>query len=235
MPIERKRYEWPRFANKRDFPAWGVRHEWPALAPIPEPELEEVVRWNQVIIPGPVCEPAAEGDPPPDPFIILPSGPNSLSPWLEHHNVGAFSTAIWPTASMAFYIPFWVANTYVAVKMATHNGSVVSGNVDVGIYDSGGTRLVSSGSTAQAGTNVLQEYDIADTTLVAGQYYLALALDNITGQVFRNALSTLPQWLQAAGVFQQATAFALPATATFAEMTTNYLPWVGVSSRSLWV
>jgi hypothetical protein len=57
--------------------------------------------------------------------------------------------------------------------MLVLNGATASGNMDVGIYDYAGTRLVSSGSTAQSGTSAFQDFDITDTLLGPGIFYLA--------------------------------------------------------------
>lgn len=227
MPIERKRYEWPRWSNKRDWPAWGVRHDFPALAPIPEPELEEEVRWNQVIIPGPTVE--VDADPPREPEIITTFGTRSLG-HVQKLSVGGTTSGAWPAANRAIYVPFHVLNNYTVVKLGIRNGTTVTGNVDVGIYDANGTRLISSGSTAQAGTSTVQEFDVTDTTLTPGWYYLAAAMDG-AGHTFRVAPSVGVGWMRCLGMYQQATAFPLPATATFAAIGTSYLPHLAASSR----
>lgn len=141
------------------------------------------------------------------------------------------ASAAYPTANKAIYVPFRLSAPIVAVKLFSHNGATVSGNIDVGIYDEQGTRLVSSGSIAQAGTSVLQEFDIADTSLSPGLFYLAVALDNTTATLFRSTPSAI--FLRCNGVAEQTSAFALPATATFAAMSSAYLPFVGLSARTL--
>lgn len=141
------------------------------------------------------------------------------------------SSGVWPAANRAIYIPFRVETTVTAYQIAWENGAAVSGNLDVGIYDEIGNRLVSKGSTAQAGTTTIQAADITDTVLGPGLYYMAMCVDNTTAAVIRGA----PQaaWLQMAGVQQQAVgAVTLPNPATFANPASAYLPNMCVALRS---
>ena len=114
--------------------------------------------------------------------------------------------------------------------MLTFNGSTASGNIDVGIYDLGGAKLVSIGSTAQAGTSAYQVFDITDTTLYPGQYYMAVAMDGTTGTLVR--WSPGAQECRNLAMQQMASAFPLPATATFASVASSYIPWVFASRRT---
>lgn len=153
-----------------------------------------------------------------------------VGPWhpmngvCQHMMVGRAigATAVWAAANQAFYLPFTIETACTVAQMITWNGTAVSGNVDVGIYSWGGTRLVSSGSTAQAGTSTLQVFDIANTALDPGDYYMAMAMDNVTGQIFR--LSVSQYHGLAYNIKIQASAFPLPATATFANPTAAYAP-----------
>ncbi len=144
----------------------------------------------------------------------------------------ATASAAYPTANLALFIPFKVFKRITAVQMFVYNGATVSGNIDVGIYDKNGVRLISAGSTAQAGTNALQAFNITDTPFGPGTFYLAVALDNTTGTLFRGTLvvNIQPGTL---GMAQMATAFALPATATFAQIAGNYIPLIGLTTRVL--
>lgn len=143
----------------------------------------------------------------------------------------ADTNTAWPTANKALYIPIRITHPCVALRMLVLNGATASGNMDVGIYDYAGTRLVSSGSTAQSGTSAFQDFDITDTLLGPGIFYLALALDNTTGTIGMHTV--FPRYLRAAGVQEQGTAFALPATATFATASVQVLPRMGLTVRNL--
>lgn len=148
----------------------------------------------------------------------------------------ASASAAHPTANLAFYYPFVLTESVTVRKLFIHNGATASGNVDVGIYDGSGTRKVSSGSTAQTGTSVIQEFDVADTALTPGRYYLAYALDNNTGTFVRwnpttGGSGAVPQ-AKFFAIQQEASAFALPATATFADPASIYIAYLGLSLRT---
>lgn len=141
------------------------------------------------------------------------------------------TSTTWPTANLALYCPIVLDDLMLVKNIIIANGAAVSGNVDVGIYAADGTRLVSSGSTAQAGTNVSQVFDVTDTQLGPGLYYLAIALDNTTGTVFGKTIVAAIG--QLAGMAQQASAFPLPATATFASLTALVHPNIGIATKTL--
>lgn len=139
------------------------------------------------------------------------------------------STA-WPTSNLAMFFPVEVYQPITIVKMMVNNGTAVSGNIDVGIYDASGNKRVSAGSTAQAGTSAIQIFDITDTLLFPGLYYMAVALDNTTGTLSGwstpNAIDLAP-----AGIFQQASAFALPSPATFAVTAQVFIPLISMTPK----
>jgi hypothetical protein len=129
-------------------------------------------------------------------------------------------------------VPVVLAIPVTVYQLAGFNGTVVSGNIDLGIYDANGGRLVSAGSTAQAGTTAAQVIDITDTLLTPGVYYLAQSADNITATVHGSNLGN--QVLAACGVVQMLSAFPLPTTATFAGLTVSRAPViVGVIDSSV--
>lgn len=143
---------------------------------------------------------------------------------------GIVGGAAWPVSNTAYFIPFEIQQPFLVKLMAITNENTVSGNVDVGVYAEDGTRLISKGSTAQSGTFSNQTLDVTDTVLAPGKYYLAMAMDNTTGIVGR--LATGLERLKTVGILEMATAFPLPAVATFATLTTNYCPMVCISNRS---
>ena len=153
--------------------------------------------------------------------LSLPHSISSISQWSVGEALAMTVTPAapnlatsWPTANLAYYVPFYLPMNGTVKRVWWYNGSAVSGNVDCGIYNEDLTRAVSLGSTAQAGTSVVQFGNIADTALVAGRYWMALALDNTTGRIARFASDI--ELLAAFGCAQEASAFALPATATLA-------------------
>jgi hypothetical protein len=170
-------------------------------------------------------------------FTLGRPGEITISPWsaqslgvpLVALGLGAPGSQNFVTANLAVFIPFGVPEPVVITKMGWVNGAAVAGNIDCGIYNEAGTRLVSAGSTAQSGTSVLQIVDVGDTTLARGLYYLALAAD--TGGATQRVFAVLPAAVmpQSLGLLQQAAGFPLNTNAnpaTFAKYTSAFIPMV---------
>lgn len=143
---------------------------------------------------------------------------------------GSSAAAAFPTANKVFYLPFRAPTALIVQQMFISNGAV-SGNVDVGIYTKDGTRLVRSGSTAQAGASVLQTFNITDTLIGFGEYYMAVTLDNNTGELQRRSL-TVPLPTIAGVLIETTGAFGLPAVASFTSAVDAYLPFMGLVAQS---
>jgi hypothetical protein len=169
----------------------------------------------------------------PTSFVISPYGPEGSGIQLMMNGtVTAPATAVWPTGSLAIGFPFVVTQPVTATLLAAFNGSAVSGNVDMGIYDDAGTRLVSIGATAQSGTNAIQSFNITDTPLSPSKrYYLLQVRDNTTGASFRQTHAAAV--LSSLGWVQVASAYPLPSSVTFAAMGSAYLPAMGLSTTSV--
>lgn len=169
--------------------------------------------------------------------VVTPLHPHALGPYLlaAGQDLGGTGSGVWPAASRALLIPMRWPERATLRRLGLVNGSAVSGNLDVGLYDASGNRLVSSGSVAQAGTNVVQWLDITDTEVLPDiDYYLAAVLDNVAGAAFRWATGLVTYGLAAAGLREVATAFPLPATLTpSAAITTAYVPVVLASMRTV--
>lgn len=163
----------------------------------------------------------------PPPTTITPYSFCSIGRDLNLYGGGQASAA-WPSANRAYFVPFVTNQTTTIMQLFIVNGSTASGNFDIGIYDDNGTKIVSSGSTAQSGTSVIQAVDITDTMIGAGRYYLALSMNGTTGT--NQSFSTAAAQNQAMGTFLAASAFALPATVTLAQNTTAFIPNFGLST-----
>lgn len=134
----------------------------------------------------------------------------------------------WPGSNIAVYVPFRLVTPITFSNMFIQNG-VPSGNVCLGVYDQNGARLVTTGSTAGSGSSANQIIAVTTTTLTAGLYYLAAAMDNGTATVSATTFTTATL-ISLHGIANQATAFVLPTTATFATPA-NYVPLFGITSR----
>lgn len=114
------------------------------------------------------------------------------------------------TANQASLFPFWVPGEISVDGMATLI-TVSSGNVDLGIYDKNGTRVVSTGSTASPGTGG-QRFSFSPVTLIPSlsPYWLAFAANNSTIQIVLLANTAGSPSLFRALIFNSS--FPLPAS-----------------------
>lgn len=137
------------------------------------------------------------------------------------------ATLAWPSQYQAVYVPVAVRSRVVAKKMWFGSGSTGTGNLDIGIYDAAGTRLVSTGSTAKDTTNGVRWLDITDTTLLPGLYYLALNSDSTT-DTYKWTNSNAAAVTAAGLLFEAVGSVTLPATASWGtDSTRNYFPRIG--------
>jgi hypothetical protein len=164
----------------------------------------------------------------PGEITITPWSYQSLGVSLYATGQGAPASNNFVTANLAVFIPFYVPEPMVCTKLFWGNGAAVAGNLDAGIYDTAGTRLVSTGTTAQSGTTRAQVVDTTDTTIGRGTYYLAFASD--TSGVTQKVIAVLPSAgiPQSLGLLQMAAAFVLPSSATYAKYASAFVPFVGV-------
>lgn len=150
-------------------------------------------------------------------------------------SVTAPSNSSWSAANRAIYVPVRVPFRVTIAQIIIGAGATASGNFDVGIYTRDGSRLVSSGSTAK-GSLTEQVIDITDTDIGPGLYYLAMAADGTGVYSQYSFLGASPLPLQKArmvGALMEESAFPLPATATFAALTSSTLPSILAVQRSL--
>lgn len=147
-------------------------------------------------------------------------------------NAGAAASTAWPTAGLALYIPFYVSAPGLAQGIFVQNGTAVSGNVEVALYDEYGNKIATSGKIAQAGTSAPQYVAFGSPVqLTTGRYYIALMFDNTTSTVLAWGTSAAATNVnRMLGVLEQTGQSAgLPAAAVFATSARSLLPIVGVS------
>lgn len=137
------------------------------------------------------------------------------------------STA-WPASNRAIFVPVRLDRQVTVYKMVAGGGVTATGNYDVGIYDRFGNRLVSSGATAKP-SSAETVFDVTDTPIGPGLYYLAMAADGT-----QNIICFAPsiQVARAAGILQMATAYTLPDPATYAACAAAVVPAIAAYFRS---
>jgi hypothetical protein len=169
--------------------------------------------------------------------------PLNIQPWAYNSVASKFliggddsisdaSDIAYPSANLAIYIPFFLQTPMVIDRIFWGNGATLSGNVDAGVYDAARKKIVSTGSTAQASTTDAQSVNITNVTLGTGLFFLAIAMDNTAGTLMAVQMGAGLHFYKTLGIYQQASAFPLPDTATFSLPTFNYLPIVGITPRS---
>ena len=164
------------------------------------------------------------------PEIISSDSLFSLGPQLAARAVAAPTSVAWGLGSRAMYIPFTVTESITVVKLWALNGATVSGNIDMGVYNTAAVLQIAATEATQTGINALQEFNVPDTVLAAGIYYLGIVLDNTTGTFLMYAAPTTAS-MKSLGLYLQAAAYPLPSPATFATATAAAIPVCGMSTR----
>lgn len=173
--------------------------------------------------------PAARGVP----EAISTTSDMSVGPLLRTITAGtavlAASTA-WPAANRALFVPFRLTRMWVARLAIVGCGATGGGNFDAGIYDQWGNLIVASGATGRsASADVAAE--LTDTTLGPGVYYMGLAVDG-TNNMVAWAPSTAGA-CKALGLKEAASSYTLPATVTYATVSSAYVPSLAIYGTSL--
>lgn len=149
----------------------------------------------------------------------------------------AEASAVWQTANRALYMPLYIERPGIVTKFWTYNGAAVAGNIDIGLYREDYTLISSKGSTAQAGTNVLQEFDVTDFAIVPGVYFLGLVSSSTTATFFGTGTGGgISGFLRCMGVTQQdlgATTLPAPAVPAVLGSGVSNLPDAGIAFRTL--
>lgn len=167
--------------------------------------------------------------------VITPWHPESLGNLMLSGTRFTTATSAAPGANVVTYCPFSLYEFATVVKMTLLVGATNTGNVQIGVYDHRGNRLITSGTVALGTANTLQEFDVTDTLLAPGAYYMAVTLSDGAGTVFRTSetdeigLSRVAYYTETTG------GFGLPTTPTFAlsTATTVSMPVMGVNFETL--
>lgn len=129
-------------------------------------------------------------------------------------------------ANQAYYIPFYADHTITLTQFwwVTSTGASTT-NVDVGIYDRTGTRLISTGAVSRGTEQALNTSNVSDTIIVPGHYYMAFSTSGTQNFVVAGSING--SRARESGFAIQASAHPLPATFTLATFTTQVVPHFG--------
>lgn len=148
--------------------------------------------------------------------------------WGVRTYTGGVAGSVWPTANLAIHIPIRVPKQTSLKGMWWRNGTVVSGNVQAGIYNKDGVRLASIAPTAHAGTSTYQLVNFSSVLWIGpGLFYMSMVMDNTTGRINRAPVTDL-NVATSFGMCQTASAYPLPPTVAFAAVTNDYAPMFGM-------
>lgn len=188
---------------------------------------------NSVFVPAnPAGIPAYFTDPIIGPQSLMSSiSPNSIGTELAAISPVAPVSTAWSNANMARGVPLTIQKPVTVQKLFVYNGATVAGNFDIGIYSEGGNLIISSGSTPQAGINILQEVNLnPNIVLGSGRYYMVLVADTTTATFFATAVTT--QICKLVGLFQNGLSFPLPSSIGIGAYAATFVPIFGLSTRS---
>lgn len=150
-----------------------------------------------------------------------------FGPILTMYTTNNAGGIVWPSNNRALYFPVHLPAPFLVARGYLVNDGNNTGNVDIGVYTIGGSRLVSSGSTARGGTNATQYIDLTDTWLGPGDYYWALVGSSTSG-VYTGVAAASATALRADGILQEDLgATTLPTTMSPAAMATANVPLFG--------
>ena len=139
------------------------------------------------------------------------------------------ASVAWPLANLAIYVPIIINETATIYQVGCGTGATAGGNFDIGLYDLAGTRLQSTGSSART-ASAWNPVNWTDLVVQPGVYYAAMAADGTNNYSATNQAAGL---LESVGILEQTSAFALPATATFAKTTRAFCPVIDFTMRSV--
>jgi hypothetical protein len=147
---------------------------------------------------------------------------------------GNSQTDVLVTTNRAFFMCASLAQRGVVSKMAWFNGSaLISGNLDAGIYDMNGNKIVSTGAVALSGTNVLQLGSVTPTQLEPDNYVLAFATSS-NPELRSYFGANQAQLVQACGIGMLDSSYPLPSTVSFSSLAaTANAPYVAAVMSSV--
>lgn len=145
----------------------------------------------------------------------------------------ALATATaWGTADRAMYVPVRLEGSGTVYQLSVQNGGTANGTTDVALYNEDFVRLVASGPTNQAGTSQIQLFDVTDTQIGSGIYFLGLVNSGTTG-TYLGAVSTVGR-NRMSGIVEQASVASstLPDPAVPVSSTNLFFPVISAHFRS---
>jgi len=154
--------------------------------------------------------------------------PEALGTELGGLGLAAVASTAWGIANQGIIVPITLTEPFDLRVLYVVNGAVISGNLDLGLYDTEGQLIRSITPTAQAGANTMQRVAVAPEMLQPGDYYLAAAFSSATATVIAKVLPNAGVE-QSLGIYEQAGALGLPTRFIAAMGSLAFVPLIGMS------
>ena len=137
----------------------------------------------------------------------------------------------WPAANLGLFLPVFIYERVTVYEAYTATGTLTGGNLDIGIFSTGGTKLASTGSTARAAASSWQTVGMTDYVWEPGEYYIGMVADDTS-----NYLAHAPTAgkAQAVGMVEDASAWTagFDSSVTYVTSTRAFVPHFGFVCRS---
>jgi len=149
---------------------------------------------------------------------------NLTSGWMSYQAQPSSTGSAWGTQYRAIYVPIRVTAACVVLKLGYLSAATGTGDMDLGLYNSAGARLVSTGTITKDNSSAVVGVDITDTTISPGLYYLALNNASTTDTYCATALSA-PIPCAYGVLVEELASVTLPATASWTVgQTLSFIP-----------
>lgn len=161
--------------------------------------------------------------------LLMPSrhSIDTITDSWAHAESGSWTPTAWPSANLAIYVPLRVPKAILVRKLWFASGSTGTGNVDMALYDAAGVAVVTATNAAKVASATEQVFDVTDTPIGPGLYYIGLASDSGT-DTFACLAVGAPVYA-AMGLRSEASAYPLPSTATWSvPQTLTFFPAMGL-------
>lgn len=146
----------------------------------------------------------------------------------------SFASQAWGTANLARYTPLSIPVRFTVARFMLPNQNT-TGNVDVGLYDNSGKRLLSTGTIARANAGAVQYAGVTDQSFPPGNYYLGMVCSSATANAMASSSNSLVN-SRIAGLLEEAlgsTVLPTTMTPTVNTLSATFFVWGFTQSDTL--
>lgn len=140
--------------------------------------------------------------------------------------------AAWPAANRGIAVPLFLPAPAIVNRFMYVIGTTGAVNVDIGIYRRDLTKIITTGSTAVAGSNACTFINVTDTLLAPGHYWMAMSCDSTTTTTFNRIAPGQLGSLELSGCKRLSTSFPLPDPIAPVAITDLFMPLFGFTQSA---